>query len=71
MSETSRSMLLPVLPLKNAVVFPHVALPISVGRPASVAAVEMALVNKEKMLLILSQHDADIDEPQAADLFRV
>ncbi len=72
MTETSRRrQILPVLPLKNAVVFPHVSLPISVGRPASLAAVEAALESRDRTLLVLAQRDAEVDEPQAADLFTI
>jgi len=39
---------LPVLPLKNTVLFPYLFLPLSVGRPDSVAAVEAALASEEK-----------------------
>ena len=48
---------LPVLPIKNTVLFPYLFLPLSVGRPASVAAVEAALATEEKTLLVVAQRD--------------
>ena len=58
----------PVLPLKNAVVFPHVAMPISVGRPQSIMALEAALAGEDKRLLVLSQKNGEIDVPAPEDL---
>lgn len=71
MSETSRSYVLPILPLKNTVVFPKLAMPISIERPASVKAVEAALASKNKMLAVIAQRDAGVDDPQAKDLFTI
>ncbi|HMX30208.1 MAG TPA: LON peptidase substrate-binding domain-containing protein, partial [Blastocatellia bacterium] len=48
---------LPVLPLKNTVVFPFTALPLAVGRASSVAAIEAALVTDAKELVIVTQRD--------------
>jgi len=59
MSETYKS--LPVLPLKNSVLFPHLVMPLSVGRPASVAAVEAALSTEEKELVIVAQLDSSVE----------
>lgn len=61
---------LPVLPLRDVVLFPHVAMPLLVGRAASLAALEAA----EKgggMVLLLAQKDSSIQDPTSADLFRV
>lgn len=60
---------LPVLPLKDAVVFPRMVLPLLVGRPASVAAVDFALENNLPLLLC-TQTDATVEEPQAKDMSR-
>jgi ATP-dependent Lon protease len=58
---------LPVLPLKNTVVFPHLAAPLAVGRPASLAAVEAASGTgaSDAQLLCVAQHDADEEHPGA------
>lgn len=62
---------LPVLPLKNTVLFPYLFAPLSVGRPASVAAVEAALTCEEKTLLAVAQRNGDTDPPSPEQLFNV
>ena len=61
---------LPVLPLRDVVVFPHVVIPLLVGRPASLAAVEAAL-SADRLILLVAQRVADVQDPAAADLYRV
>lgn len=65
------SFTLPLLPLKNTILFPYVMLPVSVGRPTSMAAVEAALASEDKALCVFLQKDADVDQPQQSDLFTV
>ena len=48
---------LPVLPLKNTVLFPYLFVPLSAGRPGSVAAVEAALASEDKGIVLLTQRD--------------
>ena len=55
----------PVLPLKNTVLFPSLFLPLAVGRPNSVAAVDAALASEEKTLVLVAQRTDD-DEPHGA-----
>ncbi len=62
---------LPVLPLKNTVLFPHQMLPLVVGRPSSLAAAEAALSTEDKTLVVVSQMDDEIEEPGFADLFPI
>jgi ATP-dependent Lon protease len=62
---------LPVLPIKNTVLFPYLLMPLSVGRPASRAAVEAALATEDKALLIVAQRDASVEEPGENDLYPV
>ncbi|MFL5244679.1 MAG: endopeptidase La [Gemmataceae bacterium] len=63
---------LPVLPLRNTVIFPYLFVPLMVGKPPSVAAIEAALANEEKTFLALAQRDGgDTDQPQAANLYTV
>jgi ATP-dependent Lon protease len=62
---------LPVLPLKNTVLFPYLLLPLSAGRPGSVAAVEAALATEDKSILLVAQRNADAEEPTQDDLFTV
>ena len=61
---------LPVLPLRDVVVFPHVVIPLLVGRPASLAAVEAAVAT-DRLILLVAQRVADVQDPAAADLYRV
>jgi ATP-dependent Lon protease len=62
---------LPILPLRNSVVFPASVVPISVGRPRSVRLVEELLGQERATVAIVSQRDADVDEPGFGDLFEV
>ena len=61
---------LPVLPLRDVVVFPHVVMPLLVGRVASLAALEAAS-DDERLVLLVAQREAETQEPAAADLYRV
>jgi ATP-dependent Lon protease len=62
---------LPVLALKNSVLYPFVVLPFSVGRAASIAALQQALASEDKLIAVFAQRDESVDVPQAADLFTV
>ncbi len=62
---------IPVLPLKNSVLFPHLVTPLAVGRPASVAAVEAALGREDKRLGVFAQKDPSIEEPGPHDLYGI
>jgi ATP-dependent Lon protease len=60
---------LPLLPLKNTALFPHLLMPLSVGRPRSLLAVEAALNTEEKELAIFAQRDASVEAPGMEDLY--
>ncbi|HKN65231.1 MAG TPA: endopeptidase La [Gemmatimonadaceae bacterium] len=60
---------LAVLALRDVVIFPHVTMPLLVGRPASVAAVDSAMA-EDRYILLVTQRSGDTDEPAAADLYR-
>ena len=68
MTETIRGELLPVLPLRDIVVFPHMIVPLFVGREKSVRALE-AVMREDKQILLVAQKNALQDDPGAADLF--
>ena len=51
---------LPLLPLKNSVLFPGLLMPLAVGRPASVAAVESAFGTEDKEIVVVSQREREI-----------
>ncbi|SHI79193.1 ATP-dependent Lon protease [Roseomonas rosea] len=61
---------LPVLPLRDIVVFPHMIVPLFVGREKSVRALE-SVMREDKQILLLAQHNAAQDDPGAEDLFEV
>jgi ATP-dependent Lon protease len=60
---------LPVLPLRDVVLFPHVAMPLLVGRAGSLAALEAAEA-ADHLVLLVTQKDSSVQEPAAGDLFR-
>jgi len=60
---------LPVLALRDVVIFPHVTMPLLVGRPASLAAVDSAMT-EDRYILLVTQRSGDTDEPTAGDLYR-
>ena len=61
---------MPVLPLRDVVVFPYMVMPLFVGRAKSISALEEAM-NDNKQLLLVSQKQADLEEPKIDDLFDV
>jgi len=60
---------LPLLPLKNSVLFPGLMMPLSVGREASLGAVEKALSSEDKEVVVVAQRDPSFDAPGSGDLF--
>ncbi|MCF8474360.1 MAG: endopeptidase La [Emcibacter sp.] len=60
----------PVLPLRDIVVFPHMVVPLFVGREKSVKALEDVTKNDKKILLV-SQKDANDDDPETKDIFEI
>ena len=61
---------LPMMPLRDMVIFPYMMSPFVVGRESSVRALEEALTGDRKIFLA-TQHDASIDEPKAKDIYQV
>ncbi len=61
---------LPVLPLRDVVVFPHMVIPLFVGRDKSMQALERAM-EADKRILLVAQKSAETDDPTAADLYAV
>lgn len=64
------SLLLPMLPLRDVVVYPHMVLPLFVGRAKSIAALESAMEN-DKHVFLVAQQDASKDDPVLADLYSI
>ncbi|MBE7545022.1 MAG: endopeptidase La [Bryobacteraceae bacterium] len=71
MSESQAPSLLPVLALKNVVLYPKLVLPLSVGREASRAAVDVAIDRHEGEILLVAQRDPSMESPGASDLYEV
>ena len=70
MSKLEPADLLPVLPLRDIVVFPHMIVPLFVGREKSVRALENVM-NEDKQILLVTQKKAGDDDPQPEDIFSV
>ena len=62
---------LPVLPVKNTVLFPYIHMPFAVGRPTSLAALETAIATEEKEIVIICQRDSSVETPGKDDLYSV
>ena len=60
----------PVLPLRDVVVYPHMVIPLFVGREKSILALDLAM-RADKQILLVAQKPADVDDPKADDLYRV
>ncbi|WP_241622328.1 endopeptidase La [Rosenbergiella australiborealis] len=69
-SERSEHIDIPVLPLRDVVVYPHMVIPLFVGREKSIRCLESAMENDKKILLV-AQKEATTDEPSIDDLFTV
>src|ERR1035437_7736707 len=61
---------LPLLPLRDVVVFPHMVIPLFVGRPKSIKALEMAM-EAGKSIVLVAQKSAAKDEPDTGDLYQI
>jgi ATP-dependent Lon protease len=61
---------IPVLPLRDVVVYPHMVIPLFVGRERSIVALDRAM-NAGKRILLVAQKTADLDDPQPEDLYDV
>jgi len=70
MVELSSGGLYPVLPLRDIVVFPHMIVPLFVGRDKSVRALEDVMKN-DKQILLATQKDASLDDPKSQDIYEI
>ena len=61
---------LPLLPLRDVVVFPHMVIPLFVGRPKSIKALEVAM-EAGRQIMLVAQKAAGKDEPKPDDMFEV
>src|SRR5919205_4125160 len=69
-SEKFEQRKLPMMPIRDVVIFPYMMTPFVVGRESSVRALEEALA-ADKKIFLATQHDASIDEPKPTEIFQV
>ncbi|NOQ36210.1 MAG: endopeptidase La [Methylococcaceae bacterium] len=62
--------LIPVLPLRDVVVYPHMVIPLFVGREKSIDALDTAMM-ENKQILLVTQQQAEVDDPELTDLYKV
>ena len=62
---------LPLLAVRDVVMFPHMILPLSVGRPKSVQAIEAAMAKQGRLLVVAAQKDVTVEDPKAEDVYRM
>src|SRR5271168_3758902 len=67
--ETNDVRALPVLPVRDTVLFPHAVLPLTVGRESSVQLINS--LGEDKTIVVVAQREARVDNPQASDLYTV
>ncbi len=70
LAEQQDRQLIPVLPLRDVVVYPHMVIPLFVGREKSILALEAAMADNKKILL-LAQKNAEVDDPGQGDLYQI
>jgi ATP-dependent Lon protease len=61
---------LPVLPLRDVVVYPHMVIPLFVGREKSIHALDVAM-KADKRIMLIAQKQPDVDDPKSDDLYRI
>lgn len=69
-TKTSNPITLPLLPLRDVVVYPHMVIPLFVGRDKSIAALERAMADDKQVFLVAQKHPS-VDEPKADDLYQI
>ncbi|MGC1953999.1 MAG: LON peptidase substrate-binding domain-containing protein, partial [Gammaproteobacteria bacterium] len=65
-----KKLVIPVLPLRDVVVYPHMVIPLFVGRDKSIQALERSM-ESDKRILLVAQKDAGQDQPEADDIYRI
>ena len=69
-ADTISNSTIPLLPLRDVVVYPQIVQPLFVGRPKSIKALEIAMAS-DKQVLLVAQKNPSEDEPAIADLFEI
>src|SRR3981081_28535 len=65
----SQGRVLPILPVRSTVLFPHAVLPLTVGRESSIQLIQS--LGEEKSIVVVAQREARLDAPQPSDLYSV
>ncbi|GLS84196.1 endopeptidase La [Paraferrimonas haliotis] len=68
--ESANRLELPVLPLRDVVVYPHMVIPLFVGREKSISCLDAAMA-QDKQIVLVAQKDPDLDDPQIEDIYEV
>ena len=68
MTATEQETRLPLLPLRDVVVFPHIIVPLAIGRPKSIKALDVAMAGN-KTILLVAQKSSATDDPSASDIY--
>jgi ATP-dependent Lon protease len=68
--KTATTPSVPVLPLRDVVVYPHMVIPLFVGREKSIQALDVAM-RADKRIMLIAQKQADVDDPKVDDLYRI
>ncbi len=71
MTDTNATLTLPLVPLRDMVVFPSMMAPFVVGRKASIMALEATLATSEKRIFLATQRDPKVDDPGMDEIYRV
>ncbi|MES9978396.1 MAG: LON peptidase substrate-binding domain-containing protein, partial [Candidatus Thiodiazotropha sp. 6PLUC5] len=69
-STKDQSNIVPVLPLRDVVVYPHMVIPLFVGRDKSILALDSAM-QSNKQILLAAQKSADVDDPDIGDMYAI
>ncbi len=69
-NQENKPLVVPVLPLRDVVVYPYMVIPLFVGREKSIQALDAAMADNKQILLV-AQRSADIDDPKPSDLYEV
>lgn len=69
--KTKNTVDIPILPLRDVVVYPHMVIPLFVGREKSIKALEAAMSNDDKQVLLIAQREATEDSPDENDIFEM
>ena len=64
------SLLIPILPLRDVVVYPHMVIPLFVGREKSIEALDVAMKDNKQIFLV-AQKESEVDDPQFKDLYQI